>query len=76
MNCESVPALIQCHLGSGFNLQYSFKMPKLCVVKSDKVKKIPCKNPHKYSDCVDPIYEIHKVSRGELTELSCQASHL
>ena len=45
------------------------------VVKLKKVKDIPCKNPHKYSDIVEPIYEVHKVSRTELTEVSCRPMH-
>ena len=50
-------------------------MPRLRVIKSDKVKDIPCKNPNKYADSVDPIYEIHKISQNELSELSCQVTH-
>ena len=36
-------------------------MPKLRVLKSKKIKNIPCKNPHSYCDVVEPIYEIHLV---------------
>ena len=46
-------------------------MPRLRVVKLDKVKDMPCKNAHKYADFDDPIYEIHKISQNDLSELSC-----
>ena len=58
-----------------FNVTITAKMPRLRVVKLDKVKDIPCKNPHKYADTVDPIYEIHKISQNELSELSCWVTH-
>ena len=51
-------------------------MPRLCVVKSMKIKKIPCKNPHEYCKVVKPIFEIHKVNRQELTELPCRPTHM
>ena len=50
-------------------------MSRLRVLKSDKVKDIPCKSPHKYADFVDPIYEIHKISQNELSELSFWVTH-
>ena len=50
-------------------------MLKLQVVKLKKVKDIPCENPHKYSDIVELIYEVRKVSRMELMELSCRPMH-
>ena len=78
MDCDSAHAPIQCHLGFGcgsFCVTIPAKIPRLRVVKSDKVKEIPCKNPHKYADSVDPIYEIHKISQNELSELSCHVTH-
>ena len=54
---------------------HQIKMPKLCLVKSTKVKKIPCNNPFKYSDTVEPIYEVHKVNQSELVELACRPTH-
>ena len=51
-------------------------MPHLHVVKSMKIKKIPCKNPHEYCKVVEPIFEIHKVNRQELTELPCRPAHM
>ena len=65
MDCDSTRAPIQCHLGfvcGFFCITIAAKMPRLRVVKSDKIKDILCKNPHKYADSVDPIYEIHKIS--------------
>ena len=50
-------------------------MPKLHVIRSEKVKKIPYNNPFEYTKVVDPIYKIHKVSRMELTTLPCRSSH-
>ena len=51
------------------------KMPKLCVIKSTKIKDIPYTNPYNYCKVVEPIYEVHKVNRKELTELSCRSTH-
>ena len=51
-------------------------MPHLHVVKSMKIKKIPCKNPHVYCKVVKLIFEIHKVGRQELTELPCRPTHM
>ena len=78
MDCNSACAPIQCHLGfvcGSFCVTIAANMPRLRVIKSDKVKDIPCKNPHKYADSVDPIYGIHKISRNELSELSCWVTH-
>ena len=50
-------------------------MPRLRAIKPKKVKEIPTANPHSYSKIVEPIYEVHKVDRRELTELSCRATH-
>ena len=50
-------------------------MPKLCVVKSTKIKDIPCTNQYLYSKEVESIYEVHKINRQELTELSCRPTH-
>ena len=50
-------------------------MSQLRVLKSKKIKNIPCKNPHSYCDVVEPIYEIHLVNREELTELPCRTTH-
>ena len=51
-------------------------MPHLHVVKSMKIKKILCKNSHEYCKVVEPIFEIHKVIRQELTELPCRPTHM
>ena len=78
MDCNSTCAPIRCHLGfvcGSFCITIAAKMPRLRVVKSDKIKDIPCKYPHKYADSVDPIYEIHKISQNELSELSCWVTH-
>ena len=78
MDCYSAHARIQCHLGFVCGFFYIIivaKMPRLRVVKLDKVKDTLCKNPHKYADFVDPIYEITKISQNELSELSCQVTH-
>ena len=78
MDCDSARAPIQCHLGfvcGFFCIIIAAKMPRLRVVKLDKVKDILCKNPHKCADFVDPIYETHKISQNELSELSCQVTH-
>ena len=50
-------------------------MSRLRVLKSKKIKDIPCKNPHDYCDVVEPIYEVHTVNRQELTELACRSTH-
>ena len=50
-------------------------MPRLRVVKSKKIKKIPCKNPHEYCSVIEPIFEVHKVNQHELTELPCRTTH-
>ena len=50
-------------------------MSRLRVLKSKKIKDIPCKNPHDYCDVVEPIYEVHTVNRQELTELPCRTTH-
>ena len=50
-------------------------MPRLCVVKSTKIRKIPCKNPHEYCSVIELIFEVHKVNRHELTELPCRTTH-
>ena len=50
-------------------------MSQLRILKSKKIKNIPCKNPHSYCDVVEPIYEIHLVNREELTELPCRTTH-
>ena len=78
MDCDSAHAPIQHHLGfvhGYFYIIIAAIMPRLRVVKSDKVKDIPCKNPHKYAYIVDPIYEIQKISQNELSELSYWATH-
>ena len=51
------------------------KMSKLCVIKSTKIKDIPCTNPYNYCKVVEPTYEVHKVNRKELTELACRPTH-
>ena len=50
-------------------------MPCLGVVKSTKIKKILCKNPHEYSSVIKLIFEVHKVNRQELMELPCRTTH-
>ena len=50
-------------------------MPRLCVVKSKKIKEILCNNPHEYCSVIEPIFEVHKVNRHELTELPCRTTH-
>ena len=50
-------------------------MLKLRVLKSRKIKEIPTKNPHRYAKQVEPIYEVHKVLRNEMVELSCRSTH-
>ena len=39
------------------------------------IKDIPCTNPYNYCKVVEPIYEVHKVNRKELTELACRCTH-
>ena len=50
-------------------------MPKLHVVKSRRIKDLPTNNSYKYADQVEPIYEVHRVSRREMVELSCRRTH-
>ena len=50
-------------------------MPKLRVLKSSRIKDIPIKNPYKYAEQVMPIYEIHRILRSEMVELSCRSTH-
>ena len=50
-------------------------MSHLHVLKSKKIKDIPCKNPHNYCGVVEPIYEVHTVTQQELTELPCRTTH-
>ena len=50
-------------------------MSCLRVLKSKKIKDIPCKNPHDYCGVVEPIYEVHTVTQQELTELPCRTTH-
>ena len=50
-------------------------MSHLHVLKSKKIKDIPCKNPHNYCGVVEPIYEVHTVTQQELTELLCRTTH-
>ena len=50
-------------------------MPKLRVLKSSRIKDIPTKNPYKYAEQVMPIYEIHRILRSEMVELSCRSTH-
>ena len=50
-------------------------MPKLRVLKSSRIKDIPTKNPYNYAGQVMPIYEIHRVLRSEMVELSCRSTH-
>ena len=50
-------------------------MPKLRVLKLSRIKDIPTKNPYKYAGQVMPIYEIHRVLRSEMVELSCRSTH-
>ena len=39
------------------------------------IKDIPCTNPYNYCKVVEPIYEVHKINRKELTELACRSTH-
>ena len=50
-------------------------MPKLRVLKSRRIKDIPTQNPYNYAGQVMPIYEIHRVLRSEMVELSCRSTH-
>ena len=50
-------------------------MPKLRVIKSKRIKDLPTENPYKYADQVEPIHEVHRVSRREMVELSCRRTH-
>ena len=50
-------------------------MPKLRVLKSRRIKDIPTQNPYNYAGEVVPIYEIHRVLRSEMVELSCRSTH-
>ena len=50
-------------------------MPKLQVLKSRRIKDIPTQNPYNYAGQVVPIYEIHRVLRSEMVELSCRSTH-
>ena len=50
-------------------------MPKLRVLKSRRIKDIPTQNPYNYAGQVEPIYEIHRVLRSEMVELSCRSTH-
>ena len=50
-------------------------MPKLRVLKSRQIKDIPTQNPYNYAGQVVPIYEIHRVLRSEMVELSCRSTH-
>ena len=50
-------------------------MPKLQVLKLSRIKDIPTKNPYNYAEQVMPIYEIHRVLRSEMVELSCRSTH-
>ena len=50
-------------------------MPRLHVLKSSRVKDIPCRNPHEYCKEVEPIYEVHRLTRQELSELQCRPTH-
>ena len=47
-------------------------MPHLHIIKSKKIKDIPTKNPHPYTDHVEPIYEVHKVLHSEMVALCCR----
>ena len=68
---------IDAILVSDCNCKFSIiKILHLHVVKSTKIKKTPCTNPHDYCKVVEPIYEVHKVSRQELTELPCRPTHM
>ena len=44
-------------------------MPKIRILKSHKIKDIPTKNPYKYAESMDPIYEAHKLPQTEMVEL-------
>ena len=50
-------------------------MPKLRVLKLRRIKDIPTQNPYNYAGQVVPIYEIHRVLRSEMVELSCRSTH-
>ena len=50
-------------------------MPKLRVLKSRRIKDIPTQNPYNYAGQVEPIYEIHRVLRSEMVELSYRSTH-
>ena len=50
-------------------------MLKLRVLKSSQIKDVPTKNPYKYAEQVMPIYEIHRILRSEMVELSCRSTH-
>ena len=58
-----------------FHYTLDLKMPKIRVLKSHKIKDIPTKNPYKYAESMDPIYDAHKISRTEMVELSCHSTH-
>ena len=46
------------------------KMTKLRMVKSTRIKKIPCKNLYPHAETVTPIYESHSI-----TALVCHSTH-
>ena len=50
-------------------------MSKLRVLKSKRIKDIPTQNPYNYARQVVPIYEIHRILRSEMVELSCRSTH-
>ena len=77
-DCNQCPrnlSLCICKTTNHFGINISIKMPKLRVSKSKRIKDLPTDNPYKYAEQVEPIYEVHRVSRKEMVELPCRQTH-